>query len=156
MTPKARRLRFIALSLALMGFAAFLILRNFQDSLVFFFTPTQWQEKHAAGQENRPVRIGGLVKQGSVRQRKDGISFTITDLSSEIGVAYRGLLPTLFREGQGVVAEGTINDKGEMTATTLLAKHDENYMPKAVVDQLKASGKWREYQNAPRRHPGSE
>ncbi len=132
-----------------MGFSITIILRNFQDNLVFFFTPTQWQEKHASVDSGRVVRIGGLVKVKSIRKTKTGMRFVMTDLTSEINVNYSGLLPTLFREGQGAVAEGRFNDKGDFNASTILAKHDENYMPKEVVDQLKASGLWEEYGKVP-------
>ena len=149
MNPKHQRLRFLALSLLLMGAAVTLILRNFEDNLVFFFTPAQWQEKHASYKPGKPVRIGGLVKVGSVHALGGSTDFTITDLTADMKVHYKGLLPTLFREGQGVVAEGIVNEKGELTAATILAKHDENYMPQEVVEQLKASGRWQEYGNKP-------
>lgn len=149
MHAKRQRLRFLLASLVLMGLAAFAILRSFSDSLVFFYTPTEWQEKHAGQklEDGREVRIGGLVKTGSVRNLDGGVVFSITDLTHTMKVTYHGLLPTLFREGQGVVAQGTIDDKGEMTASSILAKHDENYMPREVVEQLKASGRWQEYNN---------
>lgn len=131
-----------------MGVATTIILRNFEDNLVFFFTPSQWQEKLAAHAPDRPVRIGGLVKTGSVQGEGNKTRFTITDLMHDMPVTYTGLLPSLFREGQGAVAEGTVDETGTLNATTILAKHDENYMPKEVVDQLKASGRWQEYSGA--------
>ncbi|MEJ0010720.1 MAG: cytochrome c maturation protein CcmE [Alphaproteobacteria bacterium] len=140
MKPKQQRLRFLIVSLCVMGFAAFAILRGLSDSLVFFYTPTEWQQKHDAGtlKEARIVRIGGLVRKGSIRDLKDGgITFTITDLTTQMQATYSGIIPALFRDGQGVVAEGTVDAKGTLDATTLLAKHDENYMPPQVVEQLR-------------------
>lgn len=148
-SPKQQRMRVLAVSLLLMAVAVALILRNFQDNLVFFLTPTQWQEKHAALPKDQVLRIGGLVKTGSVGQGNNQTRFIITDLTHEMKATYTGMLPTLFREGQGVVAEGTVDDKGILRARTILAKHDENYMPKEVVEQLKRSGRWQEYGNKP-------
>lgn len=145
MKPKHQRLRFVLLSILVMGGAAALLLKSFQDNLVFFYTPTQWQEKSAeAGFDgSREVRIGGLVKQGSMVSNSDALRFTITDLTHEVAVTYRGMVPSLFREGQGVVAQGRF-DAATLRATTILAKHDENYMPREVVDQLKSSGRWQQ------------
>ena len=149
MNPKYQRLRFILISMGLMALGATLILRNFQDNLVFFFTPSQWQEKQSTLDASQTVRIGGLVKVNSVNHSGNRITFFITDMMADMPVTYEGLLPTLFREGQGVVAEGIVDKSGAMTATTILAKHDENYMPREVVEQLKASGQWKEYGTAP-------
>lgn len=145
MKPKHQRLRFVLLSLLMMGAAAALLLKSFQDNLVFFYTPTQWQEKSAVAgfDKTREMRIGGLVKQGSIQNHAGQIRFTITDLSNDMEVTYSGMVPSLFREGQGVVAQGTF-ERGVFKAKTILAKHDENYMPKEVVDQLKASGRWQQ------------
>ncbi len=147
MKPKYQRLRFVLGSLVVMGLAVALMLRSFNDNLVFFFTPTQLVQKQAEPGFNaqRELRVGGLVETGSVKNRKDGgIDFVITDFTSRLNVTYNGLVPSLFREGQGVVAQGTV-EGGTMQARTILAKHDESYMPKEVVDQLKANGMWDEY-----------
>ena len=149
MRPKHQRLRLVLLSILVMAVAATLLLRNFQDSLVFFYTPSQWQQKKMASAKGQEIRIGGLVKTGSVKNIAQGIEFTITDMTSDMQVRYQGLLPTLFREGQGVVAQGQVEVNGTLIATTILAKHDENYMPREVVEQLKASGQWQEYGTKP-------
>lgn len=145
MKPKHQRLRFVLLSLLVMAGAAGLLLKSFQDNLVFFYTPTQWQEKSVAADfdKAREMRIGGLVKEGSIQSHGTDMQFVITDLTNEMKVTYRGMVPSLFREGQGVVAQGKF-EHGVFRAVTILAKHDENYMPKEVVDQLKASGRWQQ------------
>lgn len=128
-----------------MAVATSVILTTFRESLVFFFTPSQLYIKieEARFDPEREIRLGGLVKTGSIVAREDGsIRFTVTDLTREIDVEYRGLLPTLFREGQGVVASGKITNN-HMVASEILAKHDENYMPKEVADALKESGQWK-------------
>jgi len=143
MKRKHQRLAFVLFSLALMAFASTLLLRAFRDNLIFFYTPTQWQEHKANATAGTELRLGGLVKQGSIHTDGTGsVTFIITDLSQEVMATYRGLLPNLFREGQGVVAQGSFDDAGVLHARTILAKHDENYMPKEVVDQLKKSGRW--------------
>ena len=147
MKPKYQRMRFVGLSLLVMAAGAALLLRSFQDNLVFFYTPTQWQEKSAqAGFDRaRAVRIGGLVKEGSVKRRgPSAIRFSITDGNREIVTDYQGLLPSLFREGQGVVAQGSFGADDAFRAETILAKHDERYMPREVVEQLKQSGRWQQ------------
>ncbi len=147
MKPKYKRMRLIALCLLVMGAGLAGILYAFNDSLVFFYTPTQLAEKKQQGTFNptRALRIGGLVKQGSVKSLPtSGVSFAVTDLNADIPVVYRGLMPSLFREGQGVVAQGMLDDAGVLQAEQILAKHDENYMPREVMDALKASGQWRE------------
>ena len=123
------------------------ILNAFSDNLIFFYTPTQLTEKRHTPDFDpaRNLRIGGLVKKGSiVNHPSGGMSFTITDLKAEQKVTYKGMVPSLFREGQGVVAEGTLDNRGLLIADQILAKHDENYMPREVVEQLKASGRWQE------------
>lgn len=143
MTPKAKRLRFVSISLIVMAAASVLILSALRDNLVFFFTPTEWQEKSQGFDRSQTIRIGGLVEEGSIENGSDGtLRFTITDLNDRLPVRYQGFVPNLFREGQGVVAEGVIDADGVMQATTILAKHDENYMPQGVVEQLKKSGRW--------------
>ena len=129
-------------SLCVLGAAAALVLTALNDNIVFFYSPSQLAEKHP-GPERR-FRLGGLVEQGSVK--KDGLEvrFTVTDLQKTVPVVYRGLLPDLFREGQGVIAEGTLGSDGTFTARDVLAKHDENYMPPEVARALKESGRWKE------------
>jgi cytochrome c-type biogenesis protein CcmE len=144
MTRKQQRLGLVALCLAALGGASALVLSAFSDNLVFFYSPSDLRTQHIAS--DRRVRIGGLVEQHSLVRAGDGQSviFRITDGSSDVGVAYRGPLPDLFREGQGVVAEGRMRPDGTFAATTVLAKHDEKYMPREVVDALKKSGHWQE------------
>ena len=115
--------------LAVLGIAAALVLNAFQSNLVFFFTPTQVASGEAP--KGKAFRIGGLVKEGSLKRQPDGLTvqFVVTDTAKEITVAYSGILPDLFREGKGVVAQGKVGDNGLFTATEVLAKHDENYMP---------------------------
>ncbi len=146
MKPKHQRLIFVILSIAIMAGAASVILSTFKDNLVFFFTPSQLLEKamNSDFDTAREARLGGLVEAGSVKELDEGgIRFSVTDGTKTIAVEYRGLLPTLFREGQGVVAIGTLRD-GQFMAREILAKHDENYMPKEVADALKESGHWKE------------
>ena len=143
MKPKHRRLVWVLCSVAVMAAAAAVMLLSFRDQLIFFYTPTQWTEQPETRKSHATtLRLGGLVKEGSVRTDADGtMHFIITDLSHEIPARYRGMLPALFREGQGVVAQGTVVD-GTLHARSILAKHDENYMPREVVDALKRSGRW--------------
>ncbi|HEY4168422.1 MAG TPA: cytochrome c maturation protein CcmE, partial [Reyranella sp.] len=108
----------------------------------FFYSPTQVAEKHPGA--GRRLRIGGLVEQGSVKKDGQEVRFIVTDLKKTLPVVYRGLLPDLFREGQGVVAEGTLGADGVFTAREVLAKHDEKYMPPEVAKALKESGRWQE------------
>ena len=127
MKPRHKRLAIIVGGLAAIGIAAALILNAFQSNLVFFFTPTQVANGEAP--KERAFRIGGLVKEGSL-QRSDIVArFIVTDTAKEIPVAYEGILPDLFSEGKGVVAQGVLSADGKFTATEVLAKHDENYMP---------------------------
>ena len=130
-----------------MAIAIGLILFALRDSIVFFYGPTEMAEK--APPRGTHLRIGGLVKRGSLTH--DGSStvvFAVTDLKHDIKVSYSGLLPDLFREGQGVVAEGTVEGPGLFHADTVLAKHDERYMPKDVADKLKQQGTWRNERSA--------
>ncbi|MBX9726386.1 MAG: cytochrome c maturation protein CcmE [Rickettsiales bacterium] len=147
MKPKHTRLLFIVGSLLLMACAATLVLRTLGDTMVFFYTPTQLAQKipQADFDATRTLRIGGLIKKDSVSNLKNGgIRFIITDLKYEVPVTFKGMVPSLFRDGQGVVAQGKLDKNGVMVAETILAKHDETYMPRAVVDALKASGRWQE------------
>jgi len=141
MTRRQRRLTLIGSALAAVALAVALVLISLKDSIVFFNSPTDLVEKHiAAGQR---MRLGGLVKEGSLwRGENLAIRFALTDGNHEVTVAYRGQLPDLFREGQGVVAEGAIDRSGMFQADTILAKHDERYMPREVADALKKQGHW--------------
>ncbi|MDI9409269.1 MAG: cytochrome c maturation protein CcmE [Candidatus Pacebacteria bacterium] len=143
MKRKHRRLVLVLAILAAVMVSTALVLLAFRDSLVFFYGPTEAMAQQIP--EGRRFRLGGLVEQGSVLRDSDGlgIRFRITDLNQQVAVNYRGSLPDLFREGQGVVAEGSWTAANLFTATTILAKHDENYMPKEVAESLKNSGKWR-------------
>jgi len=136
MKPRHKRAAIIAGGLAALGIAAYFVLNAFQSNLVFFFSPSQV----AAGEapKNRTFRIGGLVKAGSVSRDNMTVNFVVTDTAKELPVAYTGILPDLFKEGKGVVAQGKLDTDGKFTATEVLAKHDENYMPpeaKAALDQ---------------------
>jgi cytochrome c-type biogenesis protein CcmE len=127
MKPRHKRAAIIAGGVAALGLAAYFVLNAFESSLVFFFTPTQV----AAGEapKNRAFRVGGLVKTGTVHRDNLTVSFVVTDSVKEVPVTYTGILPDLFREGKGVVAQGKLNPAGQFTASEVLAKHDENYMP---------------------------
>jgi cytochrome c-type biogenesis protein CcmE len=143
MTRKRRRLILIGGSLGVLAVAVALMLNAFRDSIVFFNSPSDVVEKHVA--PGARIRLGGLVKAGSLFRSDDlRIRFAVTDGGHEIAVAYQGVLPDLFREGQGVVAEGTLDGSGVFNADTILAKHDETYMPKEVADALKKSGRWQD------------
>jgi cytochrome c-type biogenesis protein CcmE len=143
MTRKQRRLTIIGGSLAVLGVAAALVLNAMRDSIVFFSTPKMVAEKHI--QPGKRFRLGGLVQQGSlVRGDNLTVTFKVADGDAVLPVSYRGILPDLFREGQGVVAEGALDGSGVFRADTVLAKHDENYMPKDVADALKKQGHWKD------------
>ena len=143
MTRKQRRLVLIGSSLAVLAIAAALVLGALRDSIVFFNSPTEVAEKIIP--PGTRMRIGGLVKPGSL-QRGDNlqVSFAVTDGKTDIAVRYQGIVPDLFREGQGVVAEGRLESGQVLAADTVLAKHDERYMPREVVDALKKSRRWQE------------
>jgi cytochrome c-type biogenesis protein CcmE len=130
----------IAGGLAALGVAATLVLNAFQSNLVFFFTPTQVATNQAP--RDRTFRIGGLVEDGSLVREKDALSvrFNVTDGAKSIPVAYTGILPDLFKEGKGVVAQGKLNAEGTFRASEVLAKHDENYMPPEAAEALKQAG----------------
>ena len=142
MTPKRRRLWLLVGSLGALGVAVALVLSALNDNLVFFYSPTQLAEKHVT--PDRHFRLGGLVENGSVQKAGQEVRFTVTDLRKTVPVVYRGMLPDLFREGQGVVAEGTLGTDGVFVAREVLAKHDEKYMPPEVAKALKESGQWKE------------
>ncbi len=143
MKRKHRRLAFVAAAMVALGAAAALVLVAFEDSLVFFYSPSDLAEKDLP--EGRRVRLGGLVEEGSVRRLADGLTveFRVTDLAAAVPVIYTGVLPDLFREGQGVVTEGVLRADGVFKADGVLAKHDETYMPPEVSEALKRSGQWR-------------
>jgi len=143
MTRKQRRLVLIGGSIGVLGLAIGLVLNALSGSIVFFNSPSDIKEKHIA--VGTRIRVGGLVKDGSV-QRGDNlrIRFDVTDGKNDVAVRFQGIVPDLFREGQGVVAEGKMEPGGILDADTVLAKHDERYMPKEVVDALKKSGRWEE------------
>jgi cytochrome c-type biogenesis protein CcmE len=142
MTRKQRRLSLIGAALGVLALAVALVLGALRDSIVFFNSPTDVVEKHV--KPGQRIRIGGLVKEGSVRRGDNlAVRFEVTDGRSTIAVAYQGLLPDLFREGQGVVAEGALDPAGTLKADSVLAKHDETYMPKEVADALKKQGHWK-------------
>jgi cytochrome c-type biogenesis protein CcmE len=144
MTRKQQRLGLLALGMAALGGATALVLMAFNDNLVFFYSPSELRAKAVAA--DRRVRIGGLVEKQSLSRAPDGrsVSFRISDGATDVAVAYQGPLPDLFREGQGAVVEGKLRPDGVFVASTVLAKHDENYMPSEVVDALKKSGHWQE------------
>ena len=143
MTRKQRRLTLIGGSLGVLALAAVLVLSALKDSIVFFNSPTDVVEKKV--QPGSRIRLGGLVKPGTL-QRSDqlAVRFEVTDGNRAIAVSYQGILPDLFREGQGVIAEGTLETGGGFKADSVLAKHDEKYMPKEVADALKKQGHWKE------------
>jgi len=141
MTRKGKRLALISGALTVLSVAAGLVLFALRDNIVFFHTPAELAEKHVA--PGARLRIGGLVKQGSVvKSGGRDVTFTITDNKADLDVSYSGLLPDLFREGQGVVADGALTLDGKFRADSVLAKHDERYMPREVADALKKQGVW--------------
>jgi cytochrome c-type biogenesis protein CcmE len=136
MKARHRRFAWIAAGLATLGVAAALVLNAFQSNLVFFFTPSQVMAKEAP--QARPFRIGGLVEAGSLKRDANSLTvrFRVTDTAQTIPVTYTGLLPDLFKEGKGVVAQGSLAPDGSFNATEVLAKHDENYMPPEARDAI--------------------
>ena len=143
MTRKRRRLVLIGSALSVLAVAVALVLTALKDAIVFFNSPTDVAEKHIA--TGSRLRLGGLVKEGSVQRGENmQVRFEVTDGKNTVRVAYQGLLPDLFREGQGVVTEGTLDGGGMFKADSVLAKHDEKYMPREVADALKKQGHWKE------------
>jgi cytochrome c-type biogenesis protein CcmE len=142
MTRKQRRLAVIAVSVGVFSAAVILMLFAARDSIVFFNSPTDVAEKHIA--PGTRIRLGGLVAQGSVTREGTSVRFELTDGNRAVPVAFQGILPDLFREGQGVVAEGAVDGNGTFKADNILAKHDETYMPKEVADALKKQGHWKD------------
>ena len=141
MRRKTKRLFFISGALSVAGVAAGLTLFALRDSVVFFYGPTEFAQKAPAF--GTRLRIGGLVETGSLAHVGDAtVRFAVTDNAMDVRVSYTGILPDLFREGQGVVAEGIVTGPDQFTADSVLAKHDESYMPREVADALKKSGRW--------------
>ena len=143
MTRKQRRLSLIGAALGVLALAVALVLVALKDTIVFFNSPTDIVEKQI--KPGVRIRIGGLVKPGSVvRAENLAVRFDVTDGKTTLPVSYQGLLPDLFREGQGVVAEGALESSGTFKADSVLAKHDETYMPKEVAAALKKQGHWKD------------
>jgi cytochrome c-type biogenesis protein CcmE len=140
LTRKQKRLAVIAGLGAVLAIAATLIFVALRDQIVFFYSPSEIHEKAIAA--GTPIRLGGLVKAGTWKKDGETSDFVVTDGQTEMTAHYVGLLPDLFREGQGVVIEGSVTPAGTFAATNVLAKHDENYMPKEVVEELKKRGEW--------------
>ena len=141
MTRKQRRVTILATAMTVLIAAIGLVLVALQDTIVFFYSPSDLAQQEVS--PNQTIRLGGLVEEGSVDRIDDGIvQFRVTDLVDSVPVSYQGILPDLFREGQGVVAEGSLDGDGRFVANKVLAKHDENYMPAEVADALKKSGQW--------------
>jgi cytochrome c-type biogenesis protein CcmE len=140
MKPRQKRLAWVLGGVAALGVAAALVLNAFQSNLVFFFTPTQVANGEAP--QGRTFRIGGLVEPGSVKRDAEGttVLFRVTDSAKTIDVSYRGILPDLFKEGSGVVAQGQVQPDGSFRASEVLAKHDENYMPPEAAEALAKAG----------------
>ncbi|MDA9806996.1 cytochrome c maturation protein CcmE [Alphaproteobacteria bacterium] len=143
MNPKYRRLFIIILIVFTIALATQLVLIALRDNIIYFFTPNELKIKYGDNENiKRKIRVGGLVLENSVVKNNDIVNFTITDNKNEILVVFNGQLPDLFREGQGIVAEGNFKDN-KLIATQVLAKHDENYMPPEVADALKKNGAWK-------------
>ena len=141
MTRKQRRSVLIGMCLAVLGVAVGLVLFSLEDSIVFFYSPSDVAEKKI--KPGQRIRIGGLVEEGSVRRGVNTtVEFTVTDTAKTIAVRFTGVLPDLFREGQGVIAEGRLSADGFFVAESVLAKHDENYMPPEVAEALQKQGVW--------------
>src|SRR6266571_8253223 len=143
MTRRQRRFSLIGAALGVLAFAVALVLSALNESIIFFNSPAELVEKQI--KPGTRMRIGGLVKEGSI-SRGEGLAvhFEVTDGKRSVPVAYQGLLPDLFREGQGIVAEGALDPSGTFRADSVLAKHDETYMPKEVADALKKQGHWKD------------
>jgi cytochrome c-type biogenesis protein CcmE len=139
MKRRHKRIGFIIAGLAGVGIAAALVLTAFQNNLVFFFSPTQVAAKEAP--VDRAFRVGGLVEEGSLKRENDGLTvrFTVTDTAKTVPVVYKGILPDLFKEGKGCVAQGRLGSDGVFYAEQVLAKHDENYMPPEAGQALDAA-----------------
>lgn len=156
MTRKQRRLTLIGGALVVLAIAAALVLNALRDSIVFFSTPTMAAEKQI--KPGQRFRLGGMVREGSlVRGEQLRVKFDVTDGNSTLPVAYQGILPDLFREGQGVITEGSLDGSGVFKADTVLAKHDETYVPKPIADELKKTGHWKDdYAKKAQKTPGEQ
>jgi cytochrome c-type biogenesis protein CcmE len=141
--PKRKRLFFVIAGMAVLGIAVTLAIEGLGDNIVYFTSPTNVYAKTIASDKN--FRLGGLVEEDSVIKTNDGLTttFRVTDLANTVAVSYTGILPPLFREGQGVVTEGHLGADGVFIAESVLAKHDENYLPPEVAEALKKSGQWK-------------
>jgi cytochrome c-type biogenesis protein CcmE len=140
MKPRHQRFLFITAGVALLAIAGMFVLNAFQSNLVFFFTPTQVSNGEAP--KERAFRVGGMVKEGSLKKDGENVQFVVTDFAHDVPVSYKGLLPDLFKEGKGVVAQGKLLEANQFEASEVLAKHDENYMPpeaKHALDQAEAA-----------------
>ncbi len=138
MKPRSKRLAWIVAGVAGLALAVALVLNAFRSNLVFFFTPSQIASKEAP--VGRAFRVGGMVVNGSLVRHGTDVSFVVTDTVKQVPVSYTGILPDLFKEGKGVVAEGHLDEQGHFHATQVLAKHDENYMPPEAAEALKKGG----------------
>ena len=141
MTPKTQRSIALVSVLLILSTSTFLILKALKDNIVFFYSPTEMIEKFKTKKNVKKVRIGGLVVKSSLKQNNSKVEFEITDKKTKIKIIYSGILPDLFRENQGVVAQGSLK-KNILKAKEIFAKHDENYMPASIVEQLKEKDKW--------------
>ena len=141
MKPRHRRMIWIFAGLGAMGVAVALVLNAFQSNLVFFYTPTQVAQGEVP--KSKKFRLGGMVEDKSLKRVSDGVgvTFVVTDTARSIPVRFNGILPDLFKEGRGVVAQGQLNDDGSFVASEVLAKHDENYMPPEAAEALRKAGK---------------
>jgi cytochrome c-type biogenesis protein CcmE len=141
MTRKRRRLYMVLAGMVLLSGAVALVLAALDENLSYFYDPSNIAE----APPGRSIRLGGLVEEGSVARQADGltVTFRVTDMANSIDVTYKGLLPDLFREGQGVITQGTLGPDRVFVAREVLAKHDETYMPREVADALKKSGQWK-------------
>ncbi|MGB3811482.1 MAG: cytochrome c maturation protein CcmE [Parvibaculum sp.] len=149
MTRKNRRAAFIVLGLAILAGAIGLVLNAMRDNIVFFYSPSEVAERDIG--PGARIRLGGMVEEGTLRHTgPTTVSFNVTDYAKTVTVTYTGILPDLFREGQGVVTEGTFSPDGAFTADTVLAKHDEKYMPPEVEASLKKAGRWQEGAGTPK------
>ncbi|MEY3887386.1 MAG: Cytochrome c-type biosis protein CcmE [Pseudomonadota bacterium] len=140
MKPRHQRFLFITAGVAVLAIAGMFVLNAFQSNLVFFFTPTQVSNGEAP--KERAFRVGGMVKEGSLKKDGENVQFVVTDFAHDVPVSYKGLLPDLFKEGKGVVAQGKLSEGNQFAASEVLAKHDENYMPpeaKHALDQAEAA-----------------
>lgn len=140
MKPRHQRFLFITAGVAVLAIAGMFVLNAFQSNLVFFFTPTQVSNGEAP--KERAFRVGGMVKEGSLKKDGENVQFVVTDFAHDVPVSYKGMLPDLFKEGKGVVAQGKLSEGNQFAASEVLAKHDENYMPpeaKHALDQAEAA-----------------